>query len=137
MEDPTEQLIRRALGRRPPPRLGATLAHDVLQRVAERHPPAPARERAPARRWLVVPWLAVAAASLAVLMNMGWSSGARAVAWGLALAVVPLGYLAALWPDWTLGILALCGSPLLAEPGAAPRGSAARGPGVTRRRTTP
>jgi hypothetical protein len=120
MEDPAEQLIRRALGRRPPPELGPTLARDVMRRVAERHPPAVVRERAPARRWLAVPWLLVAAASLAVLVHLEWSSGARAVAWAVALGLVPLTYLVTLWPDRALSVAALCGGPLLAEPQEAP-----------------
>jgi hypothetical protein len=126
MEDPAEQLIRRALGRRPPPRLGPTLAHDVLRRVAERHPPAGARGRSSARRWLALAWLVVAGASLAVLAQVEWWSGARALAWGLALGLVPVTYLVTLWPDRVLGVLALCGRPLLAEPRAAPAGPAAR-----------
>jgi hypothetical protein len=113
MEDPAEELIRRALGRRPPPRLGPTLVHDVLGRVTP--PPRPSV----ATGWRAVPWLAVAGASLAVLTHLEWSSGTRAIAWGLALAMVPLTYTATLWPERALGLLALCGGPLLRHAGQA------------------
>jgi len=114
MEDPAEQLIRRALGRRRPPQLGPTLADDVLRRVAPR-PPALA-DRTAARRWLAVSWLSALGASLAVLAHLLWSAETRAVPWGLALALVPLTYSATLWPDRALVLLALCSGPLVGEP---------------------
>ena len=114
MEDPAEQLIRRALGRRPPPRLGPTLAEDVLRRVATPRGPAASGGRGAARRWLTVAtWLAVAGASTVVLAHLEWTGGARAAAWALALAVVPLTYSATLWPDRALLLLARCGGPFL------------------------
>jgi hypothetical protein len=113
MEDPAELLIRRALGRRPPPKLGPTLAEDVLRRVAESPPPAVSGRRAIARRWLAgAVWLAVAGASTAVLVHVEWAGGARAAAWALALAAIPLAYSATLWPDRALVLLALCGEAL-------------------------
>jgi len=113
MEDPAEQLIRRALGRRPPPKLGSTLTRDVLRQVAAPQPPVVSGRRAVARRWLAgATWLAVAGASTAVLAHLEWASGTRAMAWGLALAVVPLTYAAALWPGRALGLLALWGETL-------------------------
>ncbi len=118
MEDPAEQLIRRALGRRPPPRLGPTLVDDVLQRVVVPGRP-PASGRAVPWR-LGVLWLTAAGASLAALAHVEWSGGTRAVAWALALAAVPLAYSATLWPDRILGLLALCGGPLPTEPREAP-----------------
>jgi hypothetical protein len=127
MEDPAEQLIRRALGRRPPPKLRPTLADEVLRRVASRQPPAV--PGVPAARWrLAVPWVAAAAASAALLAQLEWSSAARALAWGLALAMVPLTYSVALWPGRTLGFLVLWASPLLGEPREAPVSSATPGP---------
>jgi xanthine/uracil/vitamin C permease (AzgA family) len=63
-----------------------------------------------------VPWVAAGAASVAVLAQLEWPSAARAMAWGLALAMVPLTYSVALWPDRALGFLALWASPLLGEP---------------------
>jgi len=120
MEDPAEQLIRRALGRRPPPRLGSTLADDVLRRVA---PPPPAvAGRGASRRWLAVPWVMALGASVAVLAHLGCSTETRTVAWVLALAMVPLTYSATLWPDRALVLLALCSG--AAQP-AVSRGSPA------------
>jgi hypothetical protein len=43
-----------------------------------------------------------------VLAHLEWSGIARTVAWGLALAVVPLAYSATLWPGGALRLLALC-----------------------------
>jgi hypothetical protein len=118
MEDPAELLIRRALGRRPPPKPGPTLVDDVMRRVS-----VPARRAASGRAvpWrLGVLWLTAAGASLAVLAHVPWSGAARTAAWGLALALVPLAYSAALWPDRILGLLALCGGPPPTEPREAP-----------------
>jgi hypothetical protein len=115
MEDPEEQLIRRALGRRRPPTLGPTLADDVLRRVASGGTPATGGRRpAPAR--LVVPWLAVVGASAAVLAHLPWSSGARAVGRALALILVPVAYSLTLWPARTLALVTVCGAALLADP---------------------
>jgi hypothetical protein len=142
MEDPAEQMIRRALGRRPPPRLGPTFAEDVVRRVATRKHVLPGR--AGARRWLAAAtWLLAGGASVAVLVHLEWSSPSRVVAWGLALAMVPVAYAATLWPGRILGVLALCSAPLLGEPrepppargggrgsdGAAPARRAGGGPG--------
>ena len=114
MEEPAEQLIRRALGRRPPPKLGPTLAEDVLRRVPAPRRPAASGGRAATRRWLAgAAWLAVVGASTAVLAHLEWAGGARAAAWALALAVVPLAYSATLWPDRALLLLVRCGGPFL------------------------
>jgi len=122
MEDPSEPLIRRALARRPVPRLGPTFVEDVLRRVAGAERPAALDGRAGTRRWLVAAsWLLTGAASVAVLAHLEWSSASRAVAWGLALVLVPLAYSATLWPDRVLGLLALCGGPVPEEPRDEPR----------------
>jgi hypothetical protein len=131
MEEPAERLIRRALGQWPPPTPGPTLTDDVLRRVAEERQPEDGR-RAAARRWLAASWLVAAGASLEVLAHLPWTEGTRAVAWGLALALVPLGYSAALWPGRALGLLVLCGRPLLGEPREGPH---AVSPGSTSRRS--
>jgi hypothetical protein len=134
MEDPAEQLIRRALGRRPPPKLGPTLADDVLRRVASPQPRGVSGGRAAARRFLAgATWLVAAVASVAVLAHLEWSSGARAVAWGLALAMVPLAYSATLWPDRALALLALCGGTLLGASYEEPRAVSPGSPGGRRR----
>ena len=117
MEDPAEQLIRRALGRRPPPTLGPTFAEDVVRRVAATSRPVTSGRGA--SWWLAIPWLAAAGASVAVLAHLEWSGPTRAVAWGLALGMVPLAYSATLWPRGALSLLALCGGPL---PGKAREG---------------
>ena len=136
MEEPAERLIRRALGRWSPPAPGPTLTDDVLRRVADEPPPKDGRRAAP-RRWLAASWLLAAGASLEVLARLPWSDGTRAVAWGLALVLVPLAYSAALWPDRVRGLLVLCGRPLLGEPREGPhavgRRSTSRGPGQTPR----
>ncbi|HSD66419.1 MAG TPA: hypothetical protein VLF95_06950 [Vicinamibacteria bacterium] len=119
MVDPGEHLIRRALRRTPPPEVRATLADDVLRRVASCRPGRASGGR-PARWRLAVPWLAVAGASVAVLVHLELSSGARAVAWGLALAMVPLAYSATLWPGGAARLLALWGRSLLGEPTGSP-----------------
>jgi hypothetical protein len=119
MEDPAEQLIRRALGRRPPPKLGPTLVDDVMRRVT-----VPPQSAAPGRGgpwWLAIPWLTAAGASMLVLAHLEWSGIARTVAWGLALAVVPLAYSATLWPGGALRLLALCSGGFLAAPREEPR----------------
>jgi hypothetical protein len=145
MEDPDEQLIRRALGRRAPPKPGRTLADDVLRRVATGQQTADGR-RAASQRWLTASWLATAAVSIEVLARLPWSDGARTLAWGLALVLVPLTYAAALWPDRALGMLVLCGRPLLGgplnEPAAvswaresAEKATAGAGPRAGRRRS--
>lgn len=124
MEDPAEQLIRRALGRRPPPRLGPTFVEHVLRRVVAGEQRAAVRGRAGARRWLAAAvWLLTGAASVAVLADLEWSRASRAVAWGLALAMVPVAYSATLWPGRLVGLLALCGGPLLSGPGEPPPGA--------------
>lgn len=116
MEDHADQLIRSTLGRRPPPKLGPTLADDVLRRVAVPRLPAFSSGRVAARRRLAAAtWLLTAVASVTVLAHLEWSSGARALAWGLALAVVPLAYSATLWPRGALSLVALCGGPLVGE----------------------
>jgi len=126
MDDPAEQLIRRALGRRPPPTLGPTLVDDVLQRVAGAEPTAESGVKAGARKWIAAAvWLPTVAACVAVLAPLEWSGSSRAVAWGLALALVPLSYSAALWPGGFVALLALCGGPL---PGERHEGSRARVP---------
>src|SRR5512135_1114955 len=113
MEDPTEQLISRSLGRRPPPRLGPTFGEDVLRRVAIAERAAREPEWARARRRLAPAiWLLAAAASVAVLAKVEWSSAS----WALALVAVPLAYSATLWPDSFLVLLALCGGPLAGDP---------------------
>ncbi len=128
MEDPAEQLIRRAVGRCPPPKLGPTLVDDVLRRVVVPRRPAVSGGAAGAGRWLAAAtWLATGAACIAVLARMEWSSASRAVAWGLALAMVPLTYSATLWPGRLLGLLALCGGPVLGEPRDEPRSGASPG----------
>jgi len=110
MEDPADELIRRALVRRTAPSLRPTFVEDVLKAVAvaERGP----RERraTPLRRRLAAAvWLLAAAASVAVLANVEWSSASRSVAWGAGLVLVPLAYSAALWPRRFAAVLALCG----------------------------
>ncbi len=132
MEGPGERLIRRTLGRRAPPKLGPSLADDVLRRVAAGQALADGRREA-ARRWLAAPWLMVAGASVAVLAHLPWSGGTRAVAWGLGLVLVPLAYSAALWPDRALGLLVLCGRPLLGEPPEEPRALSPGSPAARRR----
>ena len=128
MEDPAEQLIRRALGRRPPPAPRPTLVDDVLRRVAVPERPAASRGRPGARRWLAAAsWALTGVASVAVLAHVEWSGASRAVAWGLALAAVPLAYSATLWPDRLLGLLALCGGPVLGEPRDEPRSGTSPG----------
>jgi hypothetical protein len=127
MEDPAEQLIRRALGGRRPPQLGPTLADDVLRRVAPR--PLATAGRTAARRWLAgTIWLAVVGASLAVLAHLGSATETTAVAWGIALAMVPLAYSATLWPERALVLLALCGGPLVGEPRGEPQVVVPRAP---------
>jgi hypothetical protein len=126
MEDPAEQLIRRALGRRPLPQLGPTLADDVLRRVAPR--PLALAGRTAARRWLAVSWLTALGASVAVLTHLVWSAETRAVPWGLALALVPLTYSATLWPERALVLLAWCSGPLVGEPRDEPKVVVARSP---------
>jgi hypothetical protein len=125
MDDPAEQLIRRALGRRPPPTLGPRFADDVLARVhaAGRHADSVA---ATGRRWTAVAtWLLAGTASLAVLSHVGWPALSGALGWGLALAMVPLSYSVALWPGRFVCLLALCCGFL---PGVdASRGRAGRG----------
>lgn len=115
MEDPGERLIRRTLGRRAPPKAGPTLADDVLRCVAAGRQPADGR-RVASSRWLAVSWFVTAAASVEVLARLPWSDGARTLAWGLALVLVPLTYSATLWPDRALGLLVLCCRPLLGGP---------------------
>lgn len=132
MEEPAERLIRRALGQWPPPTLGPTLPDDVLRRLADERQPAAGRRPA-ARRWLAASWLAAAGASLEVLARLPWSEGTRAMAWGLALALVPLAYSAALWPDRTLALLVLCGRPLLGGPPPEPRAVSPGSPAGRRR----
>jgi hypothetical protein len=119
MEEPAERLIRRALGHWPPPTLGPTLPDDVLRRVAARRPSAAADR--PAARWVAVPWLVATGASVAVLAHLEWSSGTRAIVWGLALALVPLAYSAALWPDRVIAFLVLCGEALAPRREARPQ----------------
>jgi len=119
MEDPAEELIRRALARRPPPSLGPTFADDVLRTVAvaER---ALQRGGSRARRRLAAAiWLLAAAASVAVLANLPWSGTSRALAWLFGLVLVPVAYSATLWPRRFLGVLALCGGSVLRERGTA------------------
>jgi hypothetical protein len=132
MEDPDERLIRRTLGRRAPPKLGPTLADDVLRRVAAGRQAADGR-RAAAQRWLAASWLATAAASIEVLARLPWSDAARTLAWGLAVVLVPLAYSAALWPDRALGLLVLCGRLLLGEPLNEPRAVSPDSPADRRR----
>jgi hypothetical protein len=98
MEDSFEQLIRRAVGRRPSPRPGPKLVEDVVRRVAIAERAALERGRARARRRLAAAiWLPVAAASVAVLANVEWSSASRTLAWGFGLLLVPMTYSATLW----------------------------------------
>jgi hypothetical protein len=111
--DDAEHLIRRTLGRRRPPRLRPTFAEDVLRRVAADERPAVPPGSARARRWIAAAtWLLTAAASLAAVAHVEWSSSSRALAWGLGLLLVPLAYSAALWPRQVLGLVALCGGPV-------------------------
>jgi hypothetical protein len=113
MKDTAEPLIRQALGRRPPPTLGPTLVDDVMQRVVASPLPAAPGGRAAARQWLAAAtWSVTGVASVAVLAHLEWSSGSKAVTWGLALAMVPLTYAAALWPHRALGLLAVWGETL-------------------------
>ena len=133
MEDPGERLIRRTLGRRAPPKPGPMLADDVLRRVAARQPAAGGR-RGASRRWLMASWLMTAAASIEVLARLPWSDGARTLAWGLALVLVPLAYSAALWPDRALGFLVLCARPLLGGPLDEPAAASPRWPSGHRSR---
>jgi hypothetical protein len=119
MPDPAEDLIRRALGRRPRPSLGPSFAEEVLRGVA-----ADERGTAPSpigpRRWLAAAvWLLAGAASVAVLASLEWSSASRTLAWDFGLLLVPLAYLATLWPRGLLVLLAVCGGPALREPDAA------------------
>ncbi len=127
MDDPAEPLIRRALGRRPPPRLGPAFAEEVLRRLAAGQQQAVPQGTAAARRGLAVAtWLLAGVASVAVLAHVEWSSASRAVAWGLALAAVPLAYSATLWPSRFLALLALCGGPLPGGPREEPPGAGTR-----------
>jgi hypothetical protein len=122
MEDPAEQLIRRALARRPLPRRRPTFSENVLRRVAGAQRNAVPDGWAGARgRLVAASWLLIGAASIAVLTRLEWSSASRTAAWGLALALVPLAYSATLWPDRFLGLLALCGGPLLGTPREGPQ----------------
>ncbi len=124
MEDSVEQLIRRAVGRRPPPRPGPNLVEDVLRRVAIAERAALERGGVRARRRLAAAvWLLAAAASLAVLANVEWSGASRAAVWGLGLLMVPLAYSATLWPDRFLSLLSWCGGPLPGRPTEAPPGA--------------
>jgi len=127
MHDPAEPLIRRALRRRPPPRLGPAFAEEVLRRLVADQQRAVPRGRAAARRGLAVAtWLLAGVASVAVLAHVEWSTGPRALAWGLALVAVPLAYSATLWPGRFLALLALCGGPL-------PGGASEQPPGARTR----
>ena len=98
MADSVEQLIRRAVGRRPPPRPGPRLVDGVLRRVAVAERAALERGAArPRRRLAAAIWPLAVAASAAVLANVEWSSAARAVAWNLGLLLVPMTYAATVW----------------------------------------
>jgi hypothetical protein len=132
MEDPDERLIRQTLGRCVPPTPSPTLADDVLRRVTT-GPPARDRRRATSRRWLAGSWLATAAASIEVLARVSWSDGLQALAWGLALVLVPLAYGAALWPERAVGLLVLWGRPLLGGPLDAPAAVRPGSPSARRR----
>ncbi len=113
MEDAVEQLIRRAVGRRPLPRPGPRLVDDVLRRVAVAERAALERGGARGRRRLAAAiWLPAAAASVAVLANVEWWSASRTLAWGVGLLLVPMTYSATLWPRRFAALLALGSRPL-------------------------
>jgi hypothetical protein len=67
-------------------------------------------------------WLGAGAATLSILWSVPWPSWAAAVAWGVALAAVPVGYAAFLWPRALARSAASIVLPLLGEPRSAGAG---------------
>jgi hypothetical protein len=71
-------------------------------------------------------WLLAGVASVAVLAHLEWSSGSRAVASGLGLAIVPMAYSATIWARPLRALLALCGGQIVGDAEDEPRSRASR-----------
>lgn len=116
MDDRTEEGLRRALGDCPRPPRSAAFATSVLQRIAAGQAASEQRRRRRERMLLGIYWLVAGVASASLLGRLIRPSWVPLALGALALASVPLGYAAFLWPGRIGGWLVLCARPLLAEP---------------------
>jgi hypothetical protein len=103
--------LRAELARHPAPRVSHGLSARVLARLSERPPQAPAQPRG-ARLLLGTYWLVTAAASAVILGREPLPAWSLAVLLGLAIALTPLGYAAALWPGHARAWLAAALRPI-------------------------
>jgi hypothetical protein len=112
-DERTDHWLRRNLAGHRPPELDPALGARVLRRLAEAEREQDARRRAGARAVLATYWLAAALATLWLVARLPWPAWAAPVAQGLAVAAVPAGFAAALWPGHVREWLLLCVRPLL------------------------
>jgi hypothetical protein len=129
MQDPADQLIRRALARRPPPTPGPAFVEDVLRSVATGEPLVDGPGARVRRGLAAAVWILAAAASTAVLASMEWSSASRTVAWGFGLLLVPTAYSVTLCPGAFAALLATFGGAVAEEAPRFARRPAVRGRG--------
>jgi hypothetical protein len=97
-DEAIDAALQRALRRRPVPAPDAELVQTILGRVSERESSRRRPRQRAARVVLGVYWLAAAVATTCVVARSSFPAWASSGAWALAVALVPVGYGAALWP---------------------------------------
>ncbi len=113
MDDETEAVLRRALAGRSRPELAPDFSSAVLRRVAVR---AASHDGRVERSLLGAYWVVASLASLVLLSRLRWPASVLSALGPLALALVPAGYAAFLWPGRLNAWVALFFRPFLAEP---------------------